>query len=54
MVPWQTNNETYKRYYHVFIKGELDELVNSLNMGTITKSGYDRDNWFIIVTKNQT
>lgn len=38
--------ETYQRYYHLFKKGELDELVKEAG-GTILESGYDRDNWYI-------
>ena len=40
---------TYFRYYHFFVRGELEELV--MRLGTdkvrIVKSGYDRDNWYV-------
>lgn len=37
---------SYQRYYHLFKKGELDELVKEAG-GTILDSGYDRDNWYV-------
>ena len=40
------NNNSFERYYHLFKKGELDELVERAN-GVILESGYDRDNWYI-------
>lgn len=40
----------YKRYYHLFVKDELENLVD-LNDGLIVSSGYDRDNWYCIVEK---
>lgn len=41
----------YKRYYHLFKQGELDELVSRSNTAKILESGYDRDNWYIIAEK---
>lgn len=38
--------ESLKRYYHLFKKGELDDLVVEAG-GKIIESGYDRDNWYI-------
>lgn len=40
------DESAYQRYYHLFKKGELDELVKEAG-GTILESGYDRDNWYI-------
>lgn len=40
----------FQRYYHLFKKGELDELVKEAG-GTILENGYDRDNWYIIFQK---
>lgn len=42
----EEEQEVYQRYYHLFKKGELDELVKEAG-GTILESGYDRDNWYI-------
>ncbi|KAJ3414369.1 tRNA methyltransferase, has a role in tRNA modification [Chytridiales sp. JEL 0842] len=42
----------YQRYYHVFVEGELRELVESAGGVTISQHGYDRDNWYVIATKN--
>ncbi|KAJ3188640.1 tRNA methyltransferase, has a role in tRNA modification [Gaertneriomyces sp. JEL0708] len=41
----------YQRYYHLFVKDELDELVRETGMATIERSGYDRDNWYVIARK---
>ena len=38
--------ESFQRYYHLFKKGELDELVIEAG-GKLIESGYDRDNWYI-------
>jgi hypothetical protein len=42
----------YQRYYHLFIQGELDQLVEALPQTRILESGYDKDNWYVIVTKD--
>ncbi|ORY94125.1 S-adenosyl-L-methionine-dependent methyltransferase [Syncephalastrum racemosum] len=51
-VPWQIKqSETvHHRYYHLFRKGELDELFQQLDC-EINESGYDRDNHYVIATK---
>jgi len=41
----------YNRYYHLFQKGELEELITRTNKATIIQQGYDRDNWWCIVEK---
>ncbi|KAG0342004.1 tRNA methyltransferase, has a role in tRNA modification [Podila minutissima] len=43
----------YNRYYHLFQKGELEELVSRTDKATIVQQGYDRDNWWCIVEKTQ-
>ncbi|KAG0015382.1 tRNA methyltransferase, has a role in tRNA modification [Podila clonocystis] len=43
----------YNRYYHLFQKGELEELVSRTNKATVVQQGYDRDNWWCIVEKTQ-
>ncbi|KAJ3021411.1 UNVERIFIED_CONTAM: tRNA methyltransferase, has a role in tRNA modification [Siphonaria sp. JEL0065] len=44
-------NIVYQRFYHVFVKGELDQVVEAAGGVEITTSGYDRDNWYVIATK---
>lgn len=47
----QTNaSESFQRYYHLFKKGELDELVKEAG-GKIIESDYDRDNYYIVFEK---
>lgn len=53
LVGWGTSGE--KRYYHVFMKDELYELfqkIESVYKGHVTDKGYDRGNWWMIVTKD--
>ncbi|CAG8619595.1 1850_t:CDS:2 [Acaulospora colombiana] len=62
LVPWvvpaSKNNPnrkeeaTYNRYYHLFKKGELDDLVLSTGKAQIIKSDYDKDNWYVVAKKN--
>ncbi|KAI9192943.1 S-adenosyl-L-methionine-dependent methyltransferase [Polychytrium aggregatum] len=47
-VSWQMNKRVY---YHLFTKGELDELVSRVEEAEIVQSGYDRDNWYIVCEK---
>ncbi len=56
MVPWKMPTGTtgelkvFDRYYHLFTKGELEDLV--LQAGAnILESGYDRDNYYVIAEK---
>ncbi|KAG0275615.1 tRNA methyltransferase, has a role in tRNA modification [Linnemannia exigua] len=41
----------YNRYYHLFHKGELEDLVLRTNKASIVQQGYDRDNWWCILEK---
>jgi tRNA (uracil-5-)-methyltransferase TRM9 len=53
-VTWKSNTggkEVYERYYHLFKEKELDDLVKSLGQDDFI-SGYDRDNWYVIITKH--
>ncbi|EPY51797.1 tRNA methyltransferase Trm9 [Schizosaccharomyces cryophilus OY26] len=45
-----SENVAYQRYYHLFRKGELSELVQKAG-GKLIEDGYDRDNWWAIVEK---
>lgn len=44
-------NEEHKRYYHLFKEGELEILVKKLPGCVITASGFDHENWWVLVTK---
>ncbi|KAJ3282334.1 tRNA methyltransferase, has a role in tRNA modification [Borealophlyctis nickersoniae] len=46
-----TGDVVYQRYYHLFVKGELDELFRDAGCVREMISGYDRDNWYVIATK---
>lgn len=43
--------KTFNRYYHLYRKGELEEDVVSAG-GTVVQSGYERDNWWVIASRN--
>lgn len=45
------NAVVYQRYYHVFIDGELQALVESIGGCTVIESGFDADNWWIRLQK---
>ena len=55
MVSWTTTKDgtkvVYDRYYHLFKKGELDQLCTECGGCEILKSGYDRDNHYVILRK---
>jgi len=52
-VDWKDpkNDKVYKRYYHMFVEGELDELVSNVNSLQIIDTGYEQQNYFVIVKK---
>lgn len=43
-----TAEVVYNRYYHLFVKGELEGVIAEAANGgiKIVESGYDRDNWY--------
>ena len=41
----------YNRYYHMFVEGELNQLVVDSGLGIVVESGYERDNWWIIAER---
>jgi len=55
VIPANKNEEReeiiYNRYYHLFKKGELDELVLNTGLAKIIKSDYNKDNWYVMATK---
>ncbi|KAI1624301.1 alkylated DNA repair protein alkB 8 [Exophiala viscosa] len=58
LVPWvlkpthntkpESSPTTYHRYYHLYHEGELQNDAKTAG-ARIIKSGYDRDNWWIII-----
>ena len=43
----------YHRYYHVFKKGELEELIQEIPGLEIQRSYYDHANWWVILEKTE-
>ncbi|KAJ2905142.1 hypothetical protein MKZ38_006219 [Zalerion maritima] len=41
---------TYRRYYHLYAKGELEEDVR-MAQGRVVESGYEKDNWWVVCEK---
>ena len=46
------NALVFRRYYHLFTPGELEDLVNTLSGATVVDSFYDKDNWCVIFQKD--
>ncbi|KAF9363196.1 Alkylated DNA repair protein alkB 8 [Mortierella sp. NVP85] len=49
--PTESAMPVYNRYYHLFRKGELEDLVTQTNKASIVQAGYDRDNWWCVLEK---
>ncbi|XP_028656230.2 alkylated DNA repair protein alkB homolog 8 [Erpetoichthys calabaricus] len=45
------NSAVFHRYYHVFSKGELEELCTKIECVQILSSYYDQGNWCVIIGK---
>ncbi|KAJ1654083.1 tRNA methyltransferase, has a role in tRNA modification [Dispira simplex] len=46
--------KVFHRYYHLFKEGELESLVERSNLShcvEVSQRGYDRDNWYVVLTK---
>lgn len=41
----------YQRYCHVYVEGELDELVRKVDGFQLVKSYYDRSNWCVLAER---
>ncbi|KJE88559.1 tRNA methyltransferase [Capsaspora owczarzaki ATCC 30864] len=41
----------FNRFYHLFKSGELEMLASRLANVRVLRSGYDRDNWYIILER---
>ena len=47
----QENDEIFYRYYHVFKKNELENLISHINTLEIIESGNQYNNWYCVVKK---
>lgn len=46
----EEKKNTKYRYYHLYKEGELEEDCTNAG-GIITRSGYEKDNWYVVVQK---
>jgi tRNA (uracil-5-)-methyltransferase TRM9 len=46
----EAGDKTFLRYYHLYRKGELEDDVREAG-GVVVESGYEKDNWWAIVTR---
>lgn len=51
LVKWHNGGHMKERYYHVFKKNELEELINKCNGIKIIESFYEMGNWGVIMNK---
>jgi len=51
LVPWVKPTEKYLRYYHVFVKNELEDLLKHISNIQIIDSYNDDGNWCVIFEK---
>jgi alkylated DNA repair protein alkB family protein 8 len=51
LVPWAKATEKYLRYYHVFVKDELENLLKHISQIEIVNSYNDDGNWCVIFKK---
>lgn len=57
LVPWVMRSKgkpdaTYQRYYHLYRKGELEEDAEAAG-GVVVESGYEKDNWWVICSREE-
>jgi tRNA (uracil-5-)-methyltransferase TRM9 len=57
MIPWVMKEKSHggqaeesKTFYHLYRSGELESDITKAN-GRVITSGYEKDNWWAIVTK---
>ena len=46
----EDQEKTFQRYYHLSEEGELERLVQKAG-GVVVRSGYERDNWWVIARR---
>jgi hypothetical protein len=47
-----TEEVVYQRYYHLFKKGELDSLIESIPQAKVIESVWDHENWYVLTQKD--
>lgn len=47
----EKNAVVYKRYYHLFVEGELQKLLKDIPEAEVVDSFYNRDNWCVVLQK---
>lgn len=47
----ETQTSSYQRFYHVFVKGELRDLLSNIPHVTVIEEGMDHNNWFVLAQK---
>ena len=52
LVPWTKTNEKFLRYYHVFVKDELEHILSHIPQIRILHSFNDEGNWCVIFMKS--
>ena len=55
LIPWMYRGQpdtVYQRYYHLFQKGELEQLAQSIGNVELVESVWDYDNWYCTFKKN--
>lgn len=45
-----TEDQVFHRYYHLYAQGELEKDINAAG-GIVVESGYEKDNWWAIASK---
>jgi hypothetical protein len=45
--------KTFHRFYHLYSQGEIESEVSSAG-GVVVESGYDRDNWWVVIEPQST
>lgn len=51
LVPWTKPTEKLLRYYHVFLRNELEHLLGQISQVRLISSYNDEGNWCVIFTK---
>jgi len=49
----ETEEVVFKRYYHLFKKGELEQLFSNIPQCKIIESTSDHENWYVIAENIQ-
>ena len=47
----EKNAVVYKRYYHLFVEGEMQKLTKDMDRVKVVDSFYNRDNWCVVLKK---